>query len=237
MDPVESHGCHLPACICRASPRSPACLQSHVHWTHAHPSWRTAASLLRLSGSAALLQLWPAVLPAVQQIAADRDGNPRLQLELLHLLAVLLEDDSKAAAWPEASVGQQLVAAVLAPALVWRAGRVPAAARYAALTALSTLLTRRRLPADQLAAAAALPPTLAAANAPQGPAQEATSGKRSQAGGLLALVAGCLDEEYEPDTRQLACRALALLLDAGELACSVWRDSAAHPALPTGTAV
>ncbi|KAL4440146.1 hypothetical protein ABPG75_003147 [Micractinium tetrahymenae] len=195
------------------------CTQGHEQWTQAHPDWRTAAALLRLSGSTALLQLWPTALPAVQQIAADHDRDPRLRLELLHLLAVLLEDDSKAAAWPQAGAGQQLVAAVLAPALAWRAGRVPAAARYAALTALCTLLARGRLPADQLAAAAALPGTPAAgaaavAHAPAGTSGEAAAGEHSQGGSLLALVAGCLDEEYEPDTRQLACRTLALLLDA-----------------------
>lgn len=191
----------------------PRLLQNHKHWTHTHPGWRTSAALLRLSGSGALLQLWPTVLPALQRVAADHERDPRLRLELLHLVAALLEDDSKAQAWPQAGVGQQLVAGVLVPALVWRAGRVPAAARYAALTALATLLARQRLP-PALVAEVACASKASNASLPAG-AEAVQEG--SKPASLLAQMAGCLDEEYEPDTRQLACHALALLLDQGRL--------------------
>ena len=186
-------------------------VQSHERWTHSCPGWRSLAALLRLSSAAALAQLLPAALPALQGAAADHERDPRLRLELLQLVAALLADDSKAAAWPEPDAGQPLVAGVLLPALVWRAGRVPAAARLAALSAIAMLLARQRLPPaqlQQLAVGGAVAPAAAADGVGAAAGSSAT-------GGLLAAVAGCLDEEYEPDNRQLACTALGLLLGAG----------------------
>ena len=205
--------CTLAACSppSPAPPRVPR-LQGHGQWTHAHAQWRTVAALLRLSGSAALAQLWPAALPALAAAAADHDRDPRLRLELLHLVAALLEDDSKADGWRQAGAGQALVASVLSPALAWRAGRVSAALRYAALAALASLLSRRRLPPEQLAAA------VCSSGARSDAAAAAAASSSSSGGGgsgLVERVAGCLDEEYEPDTRQLACHVTGLLLEAG----------------------
>ena len=184
-------------------------LQGHEQWTHAHAGWRSLSALLRLCNSQALLQLWPAALPALQQVAADHERDPRLRLELLHLAAALLADDSKAGAWQQAGAGQLLVRSVLLPALVWRAGRVPAAVRYAALTALVTLLSCQRLPAAQLAQLGC-----------EGAAEGSKAGsQQATAGSLLGQVAGCMDEDYEPDTRQLACHTLQLLLASG-MCCS-----------------
>jgi hypothetical protein len=155
-----------------------------------------------------MVQLWPVALPALQQVAADHERDPRLRLALLHLAAALLADDSKAGAWQQAGAGQLLVRSVLLPALVWRAGRVPAAVRYAALTALVTLLSCQRLPAAQLAQLTS--------EGSQGAADGGKAGSQQATGGsLLELVAGCMDEDYEPDTRQLACHTLQLLLASG----------------------
>lgn len=110
-------------------------------------------------------------------------------------------------------MGQPLVSGVLLPALVWRAGRVPAAARLAALTALATLLARQRLPPAQLQQLAAI------SGGGGGGAAAAAAGSSSSStvsSSLVAGVAGCLDDEYEPDNRQLACATLGLLLGAGE---------------------
>ncbi|PRW39200.1 dynein assembly factor axonemal [Chlorella sorokiniana] len=180
-------------------------IQGHEQWTHSQPEWRTLSALLRISSGAALAQLWPAALPALQQIAADHERDPRLRLELLQLLAALLEDDSKAPAWQAPNAAEPLVKGILQPALVWRAGRVPAAVRFAALSAAAAMLAKRRLPAEQLALLAA------------GGSSEAGSEAglpSSSSGGLLHSVASCLDEDYEPDTRHLACHTVQLLLEA-----------------------
>lgn len=183
-------------------------LQGHEQWTHSQPKWRMLAALLQLSSGAALAQLWPAALPTLQQIAADHERDPRLRLELLQLLAVLLDDDSKAAAWQVPSAAEPLVRGILQPALVWRAGRVPAAVRFAALSAAATLLAKRRLPTELLA-------RLAAGAAGGDTAAGSEAGPASGSGGLLQSIAGCLDEDYEPDTRHLACHTVQLLLEAG----------------------
>ena len=181
-------------------------LQGHEQWTHVHAGWRSLSALLRLCNTQALLQLWPEALPALQRVAADHERDPRLRLDLLHLAAALLADDSKAGAWGQAEAGQLLVRSVLLPALVWRAGRVPAAVRYAALTALVTLLSGQRLPAAQLAQLAS----------EEGAGEGSAAGsQQATAGGLLGQVAGCMDEDYEPDNRQLACHTLQLLLASG----------------------
>lgn len=135
-------------------------------------------------------------------------------------MAALLGDDSKAEAWPQPGVGQPLVRGVLLPALVWRAGRVPAAARYAALTATATLLAKQRLPEEQLqqlALAVEGGGAAAAGGSGSGEAGSGEAGGSSGTAGLLVLVTSCLDEDYEPDTRQLACHTLQLLLGTGEV--------------------
>ena len=187
-------------------------LQTHEQWVQTDPNWRTLAALLRLSGGSALLQLWPLALPALRQLAADHERDPRLRLEMFELIVALLEDENKAEAWQHAGLGQQLVSSVLLPGLVWRAGRVPAAVRFAALTAVAALLTQRRLPADQILQLAAQE---AAAGSGTAADNDGGGGGGSKRLGLVALLAGCMDEDYEPDTRQLACHTVQLLLDAG----------------------
>ncbi|KAI3431621.1 hypothetical protein D9Q98_004670 [Chlorella vulgaris] len=169
-------------------------IQSHEQWTHLHPGWRTLSALLRLCEGAMLLCFWPLVLPALSSIAGGHDREPHLRLELFQLLVALLEDGSKADSWQQAAMGQQLVSQVLVPGLVWRAGRLPAAMRFTSLSALASLLSQQRLPPEQLSQLAA-----------GGDGQAAD-------GGLLAGVAGCMDDDYDPDTRQLACHVAELLI-------------------------
>lgn len=173
-------------------------MQSHEQWTHLHPGWRTLSALLRLCEGAMLLCFWPLVLPALSSIAGGHDREPHLRLELFQLLVALLEDGSKADSWQQAAMGQQLVSQVLVPGLVWRAGRLPAAMRFTSLSALASLLSQQRLPPEQLS--------------------QLTAGGDGQAadGGLLAGVAGCMDDDYDPDTRQLACHVAELLIASGE---------------------
>ena len=56
-----------------------------------------------------------------------------------------LQDPSKTDAW-KGGLGGALAEQVLLPALAWRAGKPAAAARFAALTALATLLDKGLLP-------------------------------------------------------------------------------------------
>ena len=78
-----------------------------------------------------------------------------------------------------------LLGTVILPPLVWRAGKTAAAVRYDALTALHTLLARRRVTAGALA------PQL------------------SPAGQLLPLLLQSMDEDWYVDTRRMGCAALA----------------------------
>ena len=55
------------------------------------------------------------------------------------------QDPGKAGAW-QGGLGGGLAEQVLLPALAWRAGKPAAAARFAALTALATLLDKGLLP-------------------------------------------------------------------------------------------
>lgn len=207
--------------------------QGHERWTHTHPDWRSLSALLRLCNSSALLQLWPQALPALSNIATSHERDPRIRLELFQLLTALLEDGSKADAWWQAEAGQLMVRHLLMPGLVWRAGRVPAAVRYAALTALAMLLSRQRLPPDQLVEVAGKGGEAAAAPGASGAGPCVPSAAAAREG-LLARVAGCLDEDYEPGTRQLACHVVELLLSSGmgqgnngtPQAWHAWQDAA-----------
>ena len=71
----------------------PPCLalQTHEHWTHVHPDWRTLSALLRLCNASTLLQLWPSLCPALTSLACSHERDPGLRLELFQLLAVLME--------------------------------------------------------------------------------------------------------------------------------------------------
>lgn len=151
-----------------------------------------------------LLQLWSQAMPALAALASAHNRDSMLRLELFQLLLVLLDDDSKAAAWQQLSVGRQLVLQLLEPGLVWHAGRVAAAMRLTALSALASLLAHKRLPADQLA-------DLACSRG-----SEAAESGTAKLEGLLARVASCMDEDHEPDTRQLACHVIELLMSSGE---------------------
>lgn len=189
---------------CRASP--PPLVQHHEQWRQGHPGWRTLASLLRLCDGAGLLQAWPQALPALAALAADHDRDVMLRLELFQLLLALLDDDGKAAAWQQPVLGRQLVLELLEPGLVWRAGYVAAAVRLTVLSALAALLSRGRLPAELLVDLAS-----------GGTSGATGSGAAAALDGLLARVASCMDEDHEPDTRQLACHVTELLLRSGEL--------------------
>ena len=88
--------------------------------------------------------------------------------------------------------------------------------RYATLCALCELLAPERslLPPEQLLQLAG-----DRGEAVGGPAALTAGGLEAEEGGpglMLGRLLACLDEDYEPDTRQRACHALHSLLCTGQ---------------------
>ena len=118
--------------------------------------------------------------------------DPALRIHLLQLLEQMIANDDQAKAL-QGAAAQHLADQALLPALVWHAGKTAAAVRFAAISALSTLLGHQLLHFDQL--------------------QAMLSGDR-----LLPMLFQSLEEEYFVDTRLAACSATYhLLASAGKL--------------------
>ncbi|KAF8068179.1 Dnaaf5 [Scenedesmus sp. PABB004] len=196
-------------------------------WTAGSPNLQAVMSLLRTAGPDALAELLPAVAEVLAPLLADADRDPGLRLALLRLLDGLLEGKATGAAFARGGNAALALRALLVPPLVWRAGKVgrgarararprraavdaarlparrvtpahdgrhkrrqaAAAVRFAAITALATLLARRLAPPEALLAAAA------------------------PAGGLLPLLAQCLDDDWYADLRHTACYVTQALLE------------------------
>ncbi|KAF6256970.1 armadillo-type protein [Scenedesmus sp. NREL 46B-D3] len=156
-------------------------------WTAGSANLRGFMSLLRTAEGPCLAGLLPQVAQVLQPILADGDRDASLRLGLLRLLDGLMEQPSTAGAFGGHNAALVL-SALLVPPLVWRAGKAAAAVRFAAITALSTLLTAHLAPPEVLLAAA------------------------QQDGGLLPLLAQCLDEDWYSDVRHTACYVEQLLL-------------------------
>ena len=123
------------------------------------------------------------VLP-VFEAALKPACDPDLRMGMLALLATLLDDPSVGRTCRErAGYGGTMMQRLLLPNLVWRVGRVASSVRKVALRCLSTLLRRRLVEADSLAALW------------DGDAQ------------LLPVMKSCLDDD-EPLARQLTCLSL-----------------------------
>lgn len=110
------------------------------------------------------------------------------------------------------SHSQALITDALMPPLVWHAGKTAAAVRYAAVTALATLLGRR-LPDPQHVLLAVEPPGSVAALPPVAQAGAATAAAAPQ--GLLPLLTASLDEDWYTDLRLAACYVAEQLLEVG----------------------
>ncbi|WIA31178.1 hypothetical protein OEZ86_001183 [Tetradesmus obliquus] len=135
-----------------------------------------------------LAALLPQIAQVLQPILADADRDASLRLSLLRLLDSLMEQPGTAAAFGGSNAALVLVA-LLMPPLVWRAGKAAAAVRFSAITALATFLTAQLAPPEVLLAAV-----------------------QQQGGGLLPLLAQCLDEDWYSDLRHTACYVERLLL-------------------------
>lgn len=118
--------------------------------------------------------------------------DPALRIHLLQLLERMIANDNQAKAL-QGAAAQHLADQALLPALIWHAGKTAAAVRFAAISALSTLLAHQLLHFDQL--------------------QAMLAGDR-----LLPMLFQSLEEEYFVDTRLAACSATYhLLVSAGKL--------------------
>ena len=155
------------------------------------PGFAALRALLRVAPPDALrphAQLVASALGGCCRAEAE-GGGAGLALAALRALDAVLEEPPQAAALAPAAPA--LMRQLLAPLLVWRAGRTAAAVRYAALVALCTFLrtAAQHLSPDALAACA--------------------SGAQ-----LVGSLGGCLEEDYYADMRLAAAHALHLLLTA-----------------------
>jgi dynein assembly factor 5 len=115
---------------------------------------------------------------------------------------------------------------LLLPPLVWRAGKTAAAVRFAAVTALATMLRHQLAPADVLlelmSTSASRPPQEQQPQDQQPQEQQQQQPQQQQgasapppgAGQLLPLVLQCLDEDWYADVRLTACAVMAQLMEA-----------------------
>ncbi|GFR52527.1 hypothetical protein Agub_g15100 [Astrephomene gubernaculifera] len=177
-----------------------------------------------------LRRLAPALVSALGPVVSEREREAGLRLALLQLLDGVLEEPERGPALVEGS-GQALLTQVLMPPLVWQAGKTAAAVRYAAMTALATLLGRRLPPPEHLLAALEGPgPGVGGAGAGTGaaaaPAAAGAAGGGQQGGGgvvggaggeggggLLPLLSSALDEEWYMDMRLVGCYVVEKMLE------------------------
>lgn len=84
---------------------------------------------------------------SLRPLLEDHEREPSLRLAVLGLIGDALQDDSRASAFggtPDRA--RAVLGCLLLPPLVWRAGKVAAAIRYAAVTALGSMLARGLVP-------------------------------------------------------------------------------------------
>eukprot|EP00878_Enallax_costatus_P023694 GHUV01025226.1.p1 GENE.GHUV01025226.1~~GHUV01025226.1.p1 ORF type:complete len:348 (+),score=153.00 GHUV01025226.1:1-1044(+) len=157
-------------------------------WTASSSNLLAFMPLLQTADAECLGRLLPEVVKVLNPILSDHDRDAALRLNLLKLLDSLMEGTQTAAAFSGDNAGL-VMAKVIMPPLVWRAGKAAAAVRFQAITALCTLISSNLAPPEVLLAAAA------------------------SEGGLLPLLAQCLDEDWYSDVRHTACYVMQLLLE------------------------
>lgn len=152
------------------------------------PPFRVFRALLLTASGPTLERLTPVIASSLKPLLEDHESDGTLRVALLGLVDTLLEDPVRG----PALAGAALLRDVLLPPLVWRAGKVSAAVRFAAVTAWSTALERRLLPLEPLLAAV-------------------------DDGSLLPLLHQAMDEDWYVDMRASTCFVMEQLLQvAGE---------------------
>jgi dynein assembly factor 5 len=157
------------------------------------------------------------VAEAARPVLADHERDAGLRLSLLRLVDELLEEEGggggsggrAAGALAAGGNAELLLTHLLLPPLVWQAGKVAAAVRFAAITALATALRRGLLPPAVLQRRVEEPGPLA----------------------LLPLLFACLDEDWYVDVRLAACHVTERLLLAVGPALSHEQRRALYPEL------
>ncbi|KAG2454165.1 hypothetical protein HYH02_001200 [Chlamydomonas schloesseri] len=183
---------------------------------------------LHTASPAALSGLAPALVTALGPLVGDKDRPASLRLSLLELVDGLLEDPERGPAM-SSGAGQALITDVLMPPLVWHAGKTAAAVRYAAVTALATLLGRR-LP-DPRHVLLALEPPGSVAALPAAAQAGAGAGAVAVPQGLLPLLTASLDEDWYTDLRLAACYVAEQLLEVAGPSLSDASRRALYPEL------
>ncbi|KAA6419548.1 MAG: hypothetical protein FRX49_10473 [Trebouxia sp. A1-2] len=169
-----------------------ALAQNVDSWTAHSPDCHVFSVLLLSCPGTTLSALIPQALQITCSILPDPERDPALRIHLLQLLERMTANEDQAKAL-QGAAAQHLADQALLPALVWHAGKTAAAVRFAAISALSTLLAHQLLGFEQL--------------------QAMLAGNR-----LLPMLFQSLEEEYFVDTRLAACSATYhLLISAGKL--------------------
>ena len=121
-------------------------------WDVHSSEWHLLQALLRqCDGATAAALLLEFALPLTALL--DPKHDPTLRLTALGTLDHLLGSDSFCAAPPLAEWAEHLLAAMLLPNLVWRAGRAAEHVRLAAMLCVSRLLPLALVTPPQLSAA------------------------------------------------------------------------------------
>ena len=176
------HAEHLPTLLSELVADRPR----YEAWDVASSEWHLLQALLRqCDGATAAAQLITFVLPLTALLQPKQE--PPLRLTALGVLDHLLATPSFVAAAELSEWAQHLLAAMLLPNLVWRAGRAAEQVRLAAMLCLSRLLG---LPRDDLVTAEQL---------------------AEQTEGALPVLISSLDDD-NVETRGLTCAVLTHVL-------------------------
>lgn len=130
-------------CALHGAPLLESLVAGASDWTPGSPALLAFGALLRTAAPACLAALLPRALDAMAPIVGNHDGDPGLRLALLRLVDELLEAEQSEEACRAPGVALDVITQLLMPPLAWRAGKVAAAVRFQAVTALATLVRRR----------------------------------------------------------------------------------------------
>ena len=185
------HAEHLPA-LCQqlvgdGSETAPA-TAPYANWQAHTPDWHLLQALLRQCDGATAASQLLYVVPALTRVL-DPKQEPVLRGTALSLVDSLLESPSFTGAPELDDWAEDLLAALLVPNLVWRAGKAAEHVRLAAMTGVARLLPLPSLKPSQLS---------------------------SQLEELMPVLTSCLDDDAV-ETRRVSCSAVnSLLLKLGK---------------------
>jgi len=182
---AELHAEHMPRLVLLlvGDGTAPPSTALYANWKAETPDWHLLQALLRQCDGATAAGQLIYVLPALTRVL-DPKQEPVLRGTALSLVDSLLASPSFCAAEDLHDWAEDLLAALLVPNLVWRAGRAAEHVRLAAMTGVNRLLPLPALKSSQLA---------------------------SQLEELMPVLTSCLDDD-NVETRRISCSVTNSLL-------------------------